>query len=327
MKIIQGTAFPVIARSHPGSTGKNNEDRYAISAFQSDDYPHLPILLAVISDGIGGHRGGEIASEITVNAISQFVAHETIHAPQKSLYTAIQDTSNLISQQAETENGLHGMGATVATAWIIGKRLYTSHVGDSRIYLIRNHQIYQLSLDHSWIQEAIDLGIINKENAKHHPNAHVIRRYLGSPQPPDVDQRLFLHHTESDQTALHHQGLPLEPNDRILLTTDGITDLLENEELLALFEKGNLAHAVDQTIDLANQRGGFDNLSIIAIEIPPSKSIFFRFQANWHSILLVLGWVLLFFLLGCAVWFIHDLFFTDSHSLRPFSHFISLFSA
>jgi PPM family protein phosphatase len=302
MKRIQESAFPVIARSHPGSTGKNNEDRFAVSAFVSEKHPHIPVLIAVISDGIGGHRGGEIASEMSVNHITEFLAQGDIHTPQKSLGESIQYASNRIFQEAESENGIRGMGATVAATWIIGKRLYTSHVGDSRIYLIRNHQIHQLSLDHSWVQEAMDMGIITEEEAKRHPNAHVIRRYLGSPQAPDVDQRLYLNHQESDAAALLNQGLQLLPDDRILLTTDGITDLISNKDLLDLFENGNIEEAVSETIEMANDRGGFDNLSIIAIEIPPQNLVGNWFSAYWSKILIILCLVLLLLLIGSFLW-------------------------
>ncbi|MBI9049956.1 MAG: serine/threonine-protein phosphatase [Anaerolineaceae bacterium] len=304
MKRIQESAFPVIARSHPGSTGKNNEDRFAVSAYQSERHPHIPVLVAVISDGIGGHRGGEIASEMSVNHVTQFLAQGDIHTPLKSLCESIKFASNKIFQDAESENGIRGMGATVAATWIIGKRLYTSHVGDSRIYLIRDHHIHQLSLDHSWVQEAIDLGIIEESEAKRHPNAHVIRRYLGSPQPPDVDQRLFYIDHQPDNIALQNQGFPLLPDDRILLTTDGITDLIVNNELLDLFENGDIEEAVSRTIDLANQRGGYDNLSIIAIEIPPQSVVGNWFNAYWPKILMILGLTLLLLLLGSLIWLI-----------------------
>jgi protein phosphatase len=304
MKRIQESAFPVIARSHPGSTGKNNEDRFAVSAYVSEKHPHIPVLIAVISDGIGGHRGGEIASEMAVNYVTEFLAQGDIHTPQKSLGESIQYASNRIFQEAESENGIRGMGATVAAVWVIGNRLYTSHVGDSRIYLIRDHQIFQLSLDHSWVQEAMDMGIITEDEAKRHPNAHVIRRYLGSPKAPDVDQRLYLNHKEGDAVALLNQGYPLLPDDRILLTTDGITDLLTNKDLLDLFENGTIDEAVTRTIDLANQRGGFDNLSIIAVEIPPQNIVGNWFGAYWQKILLILVLVLLILLFGSLIWVI-----------------------
>jgi protein phosphatase len=313
MKRIQESPYPVVARSHPGSTGKNNEDRFAVSAYRTEPLPHLPVLLAIISDGIGGHRGGEIASEMTVNGITQYLAQSDLSNPKKSLQDAIQWTSNLVFEDAESENGIRGMGATAAAAWIIGKRLYTAHVGDSRIFLLRNHHLHQLSVDHSWVQEAMDMGVITADEAKKHPNAHVIRRYLGSPTPPDVDQRLFLQPEQSDEQALSNQGLQLKAGDRILLSTDGITDLISNEELLNLFDGKKLEEAVNQAIDKANERGGFDNLSLIAIEIPLPPSILTWFDINWPKIILLMLLFLLLLLIASMLWlsrisFIQQLF-------------------
>jgi serine/threonine protein phosphatase PrpC len=313
MKRTQETTYPVVARSHPGSTGKNNEDRFAVSAYRSDAVPHAPILVAIISDGIGGHRGGEIASEMTVNLITQYLANSEPITPLKTLQEAIQSTSNLVFEQAESKNGTRGMGSTVAATWIIGKRLYTSHVGDSRIFLLRNHQLHQLSVDHSWVQEAMEMGIITEVEAKKHPNAHVIRRYLGSPTPPAVDQRLYLHTPESDESAMANQGLELKPGDRIFLTTDGVTDLISNEDLLGLWDGQNLEQVVTQTIDTANERGGFDNLSIVAIEIPLSLSLKGWFEINWPKIVLGMIIILLVLLIASLLWlsrisFLRELF-------------------
>jgi PPM family protein phosphatase len=320
---IQEAAYPVIARSHPGSTGKNNEDRFAVSAYRSDNHAHSPILLAVISDGIGGHRGGEIASEMTVNYISDFLSQKGTQTPLETLRDAIQYASNLVFQEAESENGIRGMGATTAVVWIIGKKLFTSHVGDSRIYLIRNRQIYQLSVDHSWVQEAIDMGLLSEVEAKRHPNAHVIRRYLGSPKAPDVDQRLFLTHQETDQIALENQGMALKSGDRILLTTDGITDLLQNDELLAIFENGEIDACVNKTIEVANERGGFDNLSIIAIDIPNPLSFSTWFDRNWHKVILAMCILLIALLVASLFWLSRMGFMQD---LLPLQFLPKLFS-
>ena len=99
----------------------------------------------------------------------------------------------------------------VRTAWIIGDKLHTAYVGDSRIYLIRGGRIQQLTVDHTWVQEAIEKGVLTPEMAREHPNVHVIRRYLGSPKPPDPDFRLKLFDDEGDQHAENNQGVQLLP--------------------------------------------------------------------------------------------------------------------
>jgi len=258
----------VAARSHPGMSGKNNEDRYAVSAFQLEKPKRTPALFAVISDGIGGHRAGEVAAEIAVETISQGVARSSGAHPITTLQETIQQASQEIYRQAEADPAHQGMGATCACAWIIGNRLYTAALGDSRIYLMRNGSIRQISRDHTWVQEAIERGIIRPEEAREHPNAHVIRRYLGSPRPPKVDFGLRVKNKESDRAAAGNQGLELKTGDRLLLCSDGLTDLVDDPDILACFQKYSLDGATEALIEQANQRGGHDNITLVAIEAP-----------------------------------------------------------
>jgi protein phosphatase len=164
--------------------GKNNEDRFGVSAFRTPTQPPVPVLFAILSDGIGGNRAGEVASELAVNLISQHAAESDGKNPPQIMEEAIHRASEQIRQQAQEKLEQQGMGATCACVWIAGDRLYTATVGDSRIYLMRGEIIYQLSIDHTWIQEALERGLIQPDQVTGHPNAHVIRRYLGSPAAP-----------------------------------------------------------------------------------------------------------------------------------------------
>jgi len=190
------------------------------------------------------------------------------------------------------------MGATCATAWIVGDKLHTAYVGDSRIYLIRSGRIQQLTVDHTWVQEAIERGVLTPEMARQHPNVHVIRRYLGSPTPPDADFRLKLFNDEGDQHAENNQGLQLLPNDILLLCSDGLTDLLWNDEILEVIRsKPNLKEASRALIDLANSRGGHDNITVVLISVPSNFKLLVRKNVNWMpwiigiiaAIILVMG--------------------------------------
>jgi protein phosphatase len=160
------------------------------------------------------------------------------------------------------------MGATVACCWIISRQLYLANVGDSRIYLLRGRYIYQLSNDHTWIQEAMDHGLLTPEQARAHPNAHVIRRYLGSKQPVVPDTRLRLSPGESDAQAEANQGFVLLPGDRLLLCSDGLTDLVSNDEIRYHLEGAPLEPALQALINLANGRGGHDNITLVALQVP-----------------------------------------------------------
>lgn len=254
--------------THPGMKGKNNEDRFAISAYTVDERRRTPSVLTVVSDGIGGHRAGEVAAEIAVNVITQVVAGSDASRPESILQEAIIKASETIRGQAETDPLKKGMGATCVCAWIIGSRLYTASVGDSRIYLIRQGAIQRLSTDHTWVQEAIEHGALSPDQARNHPNAHVIRRYLGSQQLVVPDLRLRLQPGENDSQAEANQGARLLPDDRLVLCTDGLTDLVDDPEILEAVETMKLDDAVQYLVDLANQRGGHDNITLVILEVP-----------------------------------------------------------
>ncbi|MEJ2448733.1 MAG: hypothetical protein P8Y37_12450 [Anaerolineales bacterium] len=118
----------------------------------------------------------------------------------------------------------------------MGRRLYLGAVGDSRIYLIRGNTIRQLTTDHTWVQEALDIGVINEEEARSHPRRHLIRSYLGSPDPVHPDLRLYLDMEENQEQAKANQGLPLIPGDQVLLCSDGLTDLVADPEILEILQ-------------------------------------------------------------------------------------------
>jgi protein phosphatase len=272
----------VDAQSHAGMTGKNNEDRYAVASFLLDQRERIPVLFAVLADGIGGHRAGEVAAELAVNHLMQAVAHSDGRHIRQTIEDAVTEASDAIAAHAAANESMKGMGATCATAWIVGDKLHTAYVGDSRIYLIRSGRIQQLTVDHSWVQEAIEKGIITPEAARQHPNVHVIRRYLGSPTPPDPDFRLKLFNDEGDQHAENNQGLQLLPNDILLLCSDGLTDLLWNDEILEVIRsKPNLKEASRALIEIANARGGHDNITVVLISVPPHFKLVIPKQVNW----------------------------------------------
>jgi protein phosphatase len=251
--------------------GKNNEDRYAVSAYYVDEQKHIPSLLAVVSDGIGGHRAGEVAAEIAVDKISDIVAQSDATQPLATLQEAVAAASLAVRNQAEADVARKGMGATCACTWIIGDRLFIASVGDSRIYLIRDEKIHKLTTDHTWIQEALEQGVLTPEQARGHPNAHVIRRYLGSQQPAEADIRLKFDNN-LDQTQPHlNQGLRLEPDDILFMCSDGLTDLVEDGEIEDRLREMRLEEALKTLVNLANERGGHDNITIVALKMPKSK--------------------------------------------------------
>ncbi len=284
MKRTARAHLNVEAQSHAGMTGKNNEDRYAVASFVLGTKERTPVLFAVLADGIGGHKAGEVAAELAVNHIMEVVAKSDGQQIRRTIEDAVADASNAIAAHSASDENLKGMGSTCATAWIVGDKLHTASVGDSRIYLIRDGKIQQLSVDHTWVQEAVEKGIITLEAAREHPNVHVIRRYLGSPVPPEPDFRLKLSPDDNDEQAESHQGMKLQPSDVLLLCSDGLTDLVWNDEILeTISAKPSLKEAADALIALANSRGGHDNITIVLIALPADYSSKQIKKKDWLS--------------------------------------------
>lgn len=271
----------VAAQTHPGMTGKNNEDRYAVTAFRLGRTDATPALLAVLCDGIGGHKAGEVAAEKAVDMITQTVAASSGSQPVPTLQKAIQAASNQIYALSSEDEDQKGMGATCACAWVIGKRLYATTVGDSRIYLLRGGGIQQLSTDHTWIQEALENGLLKPEEASGHPNAHVIRRFLGSPTPPLPDFRLRQVAGESNLKAEANQGMRLLPGDQLLLCSDGLTDLVRDTEILSTMQSLPPDQAAQSLVDQANARGGHDNITVVLLNVPPGRGGVFGTGIRW----------------------------------------------
>ena len=265
---------PVAAGTNAGMSGKNNEDKYLVSAYQINAENNARVLCAVLCDGVGGHMAGEVASEIGVNTITQVIAESDGQQIPALLTKAIQQASEDILFHAKLnvveDEGRSGMGSTASVAVLVGNRLYTATLGDSRIYLLRRDEIHQLSKDHTWIQDALDVGLITPEQVQGHPNNHVIRRYLGSKNPPEVDERMYLSGDEEDAAAEANQGSRLQAGDIVLMCSDGLSDLVNDQEILDIVtaQGENLHTAVDQLIDLANARGGHDNTTIIIFSVP-----------------------------------------------------------
>ena len=271
MITVERAHLHVAAVSHPGMSGKNNEDRYSVSAYQIGSAHPVPSLLAIVADGIGGHRAGEIAAEIAIEKISEAIAAANGQQPINTLANALIQTSQAIFEQAEGNPDQQGMGSTCACAWIIDDRLYIANVGDSRVYLLRDHTTRQLTIDHTWIQEAIDHGVITPEEDHQHPNAHVIRRYLGSRQAVVPDMRLRLRPGEGDEQARSNQGMRLQPGDQIVLCSDGLTDLVETSEITTVLQHYPQNEGLQKLVEMANQRGGHDNITIVALQVPQRK--------------------------------------------------------
>jgi len=260
----------VASLSHAGMSGKNNEDRYEVSSYLLSEDDPRPAVFAIVADGIGGHRAGEVAAELAVNYITKEVSESNAKKPVKTLENAIHVASQAIaSHSAGNEKEEAGMGCTCVCVWVIENRLYTAYVGDSRIYLLRGKHIQRLTIDHTWVQEAYEKGIITAEQMHDHPNVHVIRRHLGGLKLPEVDFRLRIDNEESNEESVRNQGFQLEPGDTILMCSDGLTDLVWDDEMLkTIHTKKDMKTAAETLVNMANERGGHDNITVVILSTP-----------------------------------------------------------
>ncbi len=271
MNRTQQSHLNVAALSHAGMSGKNNEDRYAVTSYMLEG--QKPVLFAVVSDGIGGHQAGEVAAELAVNYIVENVSQSNGNNPITIMETAIHMASQAIAARSASEQEHHGMGATCACVWIESHSLYIAYVGDTRIYLVREGSIHRLTIDHTWVQEALERGIITPAQAHDHPNVHVLRRHLGSVELPDVDFRLMLDGDEDRQQAHDNQGTRLKAGDRLLICTDGLTDMVWDDEILRLIlTRNSLNSAAEDLVAQANERGGHDNITLVLIGVPDKET-------------------------------------------------------
>ncbi|PKN97858.1 MAG: hypothetical protein CVU42_14445 [Chloroflexi bacterium HGW-Chloroflexi-4] len=268
MKRAKSSHLPYATLSDKGIVRDHNEDTLGVMAFDQVSELVPESLLCVLCDGVGGHLGGETASRLAVEQIIAEIEATDGSSPMVQLSNAIQSANELVWKNAQVSAELRGMATTATCAWIFGKRLFIANVGDSRIYLIRKGRIHQISVDHTWLQEALEAGYITKADFKGHPNAHVIKRYVGSEAAPDVDSRLMF----GERPERNLQGMTLEAGDQLFMCSDGVSDLVQENEIVTLLINPNLDTALEALKLLVYQRGASDNLSMIAVNIPSGKS-------------------------------------------------------
>jgi len=256
-------------QTHPGEKGKNNEDRATVVSYRPAPGEKGNTVLAVVADGIGGKRSGEVASQIVVDTLSA-VFDQADSTSYLDLFTrGFINVSKGIAQQVTSNPEHEGMGTTCAAVLIANRRLYTAYIGDSRIYLMRDGAIRQLTVDHTWVQKAIEHGILTPDEARKHPNRHVVLRYLSTQSDPAPDFRLKLNGAEPAEESSHNQGPLLKTGDVIFLCSDGLTDLVDDNEILVAFQQNATPQAaVDALTLMARYRGGFDNITMVALKVP-----------------------------------------------------------
>lgn len=207
--------------------------------------------LFLVADGMGGHQAGDYASRLCVETVANAVKNSRLRSPISILEAAIQEGNMAVFRDAEKEETLYGMGTTMVAATVIGREVYIANIGDSRAYLIRDG-IHQITEDHSLVEEMIRSGDLERKDAKSHPNKNVITRAIGTSAIVQAD---FFE-------------LEVKEEDVLLLCTDGLTNMLDDEEILSIIkEKINLEAAGNELVRAANANGGKDNIGIVLIQI------------------------------------------------------------
>jgi protein phosphatase len=264
--------------THPGETGKNNEDSYGYLTVPVSDNRKGNLVVAAVADGIGGKQAGEQASSLAVQAVEDyFAAHPTSVGISHALTQALSNANTAIHKRSHERALYENMGTTATVAVVSDDELYIANVGDSRAYLIGQDGITQLSTDHSWGQEAIEAGQLLPAEARSHPNRNVLKRHLGIDPEVEVDLRMRVPGSEPDDyNAFGRAPLTVQDGDIVLLCTDGLTDLVADHELLAITRKFPPQRAADRLIQLARRRGGHDNITVLAFYLgtlpPPGPS-------------------------------------------------------
>ncbi len=267
------TVLEIATATDTGKVRSHNEDSIAADA---------EIGLAVLADGLGGCNAGEVASRIAVatlttemkRSLADHEPHEVDSAPGEPLAVRLIKENSAkanaaIYRAARSDPQYAGMGTTLVVALFYGNRVTVGHVGDSRLYRLRRDKFEQITRDHSLLQEQIDSGLISEEQARYSQNRNVVTRAVGI--DPEVETEVHTH--------------DVEPGDIYLLCSDGLSDMVMDDDIHATLGKlqSNLPLAAKQLVQLANDSGGRDNISVILVRVPDAYGAptgwFARFKA------------------------------------------------
>jgi protein phosphatase len=261
------------AQSHPGLARPNNEDHYLVFRGQrvleslltnlpEREIANLHVEVAyglLVADGMGGHAAGEVASRVAIGTLVNLVLNtpdwimrwgaaeinEVMHRTSERFLW----TDKVLRDEARANPHLHEMGTTMTVAVSLGAELILAHVGDSRVYLLRDGRLHQLTQDHTMTQALVKQGIVPQKAAKNHPFRHVLMNVLGGSADPA--------RPEVEHIALSH-------GDQLLLCTDGLTDMVDDATIAATLSSAGSASTACQTlVDTALTNGGKDNVTVV----------------------------------------------------------------
>lgn len=236
--------------THAGRVRTGNEDTVSFVRPRGREATSERGCLALLADGMGGSSAGEIASALACSVIGKDY-FSTGGRAGEALRTAVELANKAIFERSMEEDDLRGMGTTVVSLAVVGEKAWMAYVGDSRLYLIRDRHIYRMTEDHSVVFELISRGLLTPGGAHNHPDRNVLSRALGTKVQVEV--------------SCWKEPFAVRSRDRFLLCSDGLHDLVQDEEMLEIVVGNESNIAVERLIGMANERGGHDNISVILV--------------------------------------------------------------
>lgn len=236
------------AKTDVGKAREMNQDYYSIPSSESD------LQLYILADGMGGYNGGEIASRLAAETTKNYIQNnfKKIEHDKEAILKLVKDAMEyanmVVYEESKKDENLQGMGTTLDVCFIYNSKIYIGHVGDSRIYLIKKDIARKITKDHSYVQQLVEDKKITREEAEHHPKKNMLLKALGctSYVEPDIRAR------------------NLEKDDILLMCSDGLTNMVEESKIYEVVRK-NKEKAPEILVNLANNAGGYDNITVITI--------------------------------------------------------------
>ena len=236
-----------------GCEREQNEDYYGYAEPEADDLFERKGRLAVVADGMGGYEGGRVASGIAVEVVRETYLAEPTADPHDALVAAFRNAHAAIQHEAQNNPNLRSMGTTCTAAVVRDHQLFYGHVGDSRLYLLRDGSITRVTRDHSYVGRLVEEGKLTLEEAAVHPERNVLTAALGMSRSVEAD--------------FSDEPIELNPGDTLLVCTDGLHGLVNDEELLAVTSGSSPWDACKTLVQMARERGGPDNITLQILRV------------------------------------------------------------
>jgi PPM family protein phosphatase len=245
------TRVSVGGKTDLGRVRENNEDKYEFYIPENEDDLALRGMAFVVCDGMGGHEAGQIASELACKTFLDVYFNHPGDAPESALLAGLKAANRYVLDVARAVPSRRGMGTTLSALILLQDQAWIAHVGDSRIYRLRDGALEPITKDHTWIEEALASGQIRPEEAETHPYRHVLTRAIGTEEnvPPDIF------------------STDLRQGDVFLLCSDGLTNHVSDEELAAVLSESGPSETAWKLVGMALVGGGSDNCTVLAVRV------------------------------------------------------------